>query len=109
MPPPVRSKSESAVIDDDPLLARILKLVSDLGNTVLTKRAASDLFSIKTKSPEQFTSVSLFRKVMLLLEKHNFRLPVRRFVIDLFDKSVMRRIVLDEDSGDESATEEPGR
>ena len=79
-----------------------MKLAGDLGNTVLTKKAASDLFAIKTKSPEQFTSVALFRKVMATLEKHNFRLPVRRFVIDLFDKSVMRKIVLEEDSGDES-------
>lgn len=109
MPPPVRNRSESAGAEDDPLLARILKLVSDLGNTVLTKRAAGDLFSSKTKSPEVFTSVALFRKVMLILEKHNFRLPVRRFVIDLFDKSVMRRIVLDEDSGDESPTDERGQ
>lgn len=29
--------------DDDPVNARILNLVVDLGNTVLTKRAASDL------------------------------------------------------------------
>ena len=29
--------------DEDPINARILALVSDLGNTVLTKRAASDL------------------------------------------------------------------
>ncbi|KAK4690981.1 rapamycin-insensitive companion of mTOR, partial [Lecanoromycetidae sp. Uapishka_2] len=109
LPPPVRSRSESAVEDDDPLLARILKLISDLGNTVLTKRAAGDLFSIKTKSPDQFSSVALFRKVMVILEKHNFRLPVRRFVIDLFDKSVMRRIVLDDESGDESSIDEQRR
>lgn len=30
---------------DDPVNARILSLVADLGNTVLTKRAAGDLFS----------------------------------------------------------------
>lgn len=41
MPPPI--KREPSVVDEDPLNARILALVSDLGNTVLTKRAASDL------------------------------------------------------------------
>ena len=97
------------MVEEDPLQARILKLASDLGNTVLTKRAAADLYSIKSKSPEQFTSVALFRKVMVILEYHNFRLPVRRFVIDLFDKSVMRRVVLDEDSSDESPNDERGR
>ena len=38
---------------------------------------------------------------MAILESHSFRLPVRRFAIDLFDKSVMRRIVLDDESEDE--------
>lgn len=32
-----------AVTDDDPINARILKLATDLGNTVLAKRAANDL------------------------------------------------------------------
>ena len=35
--------SKAAPFDDDPINARILSLVVDLGNTVLTKRAASDL------------------------------------------------------------------
>ena len=33
----------SATSDDDPVNARILSLVVDLGNTVLTKKAAGDL------------------------------------------------------------------
>jgi hypothetical protein len=44
---------------------------------------------------------------MLVLEKHNFRLQVRRFVIDLFDKRVMRSIVLDDDSSNESENTSP--
>ena len=56
---------------------------------------------IKAKAAEKFGSTSLFRKVMSLLESHSFRLPVRRFIIDLFDKSVMRHIVLDDESEDD--------
>lgn len=97
-------KRKNIIVDDNPVHARILALVRDLGNTVLTKRAASDLYSIKTKSPEHFTSVSLFRKVSEVLGGHSFRLPVRRFVIDAFDKSVLRRVVLDYDSGNDSDT-----
>lgn len=37
---------------------------------------------------------------MKLLEAHHFRLPVLRFVIDLFDKRVLRSIVLDEEEED---------
>ena len=83
--------------DDDPLIARILSAVTNLCNTVLTKKAASELLGIKAKCPASFTSIPLFRKVMRILENYNFRLQVRRFVIDLFDKGIMRQIVLEED------------
>lgn len=38
---------------------------------------------------------------MRVLETHAFRLPVRRFVLDLFGKNVMRRVVLDDDDDDD--------
>jgi rapamycin-insensitive companion of mTOR len=46
---------------------------------------------------------------MSILESHHFRLPVCRFVIDLFDKKVMRQIVLEEeDEEDSDDSEEEG-
>ena len=98
---PSLRRRQMAEVDEDAMQARILSLACELGNPVLTKRAASDLFGIKTKAPDLFTSVALFGKVMLILEKHSFRLHVRRFLIDLFDKTVMRRIVLEEDYGND--------
>ncbi|KAK7524655.1 Rapamycin-insensitive companion of mTOR, N-term-domain-containing protein [Phyllosticta citriasiana] len=86
------------ITDPDPLNARILKLVTDLGNTVLAKRAANDLHSIKIKRAPGFSQPRLFQKVMAILESHHFRLPVCRFVIDLFEKGVLRAIVLEEES-----------
>lgn len=56
--------------------------------------------SIKMRHPETFASVELYRKVRDVLGSHNFRLPVRRFLLDLFDKGVMRKIVLDEDESE---------
>jgi rapamycin-insensitive companion of mTOR len=49
----------------------------------------------------------MFHKVMQVLEAHHFRLPACRFVLDLFDKSVLQRIVLDEEeeSGSEESTD----
>lgn len=58
--------------------------------------------SIKAKHPDSFHQVDLFRKTLTILESHHFRLPARRFALDLFDKSVMRRIVLEEDSETDS-------
>lgn len=58
--------------------------------------------SLKSKQPEKFRQVEIFRKTLCILESHHYRLPARRFALDLFDKSVMRRIVLEEDYDSES-------
>lgn len=96
----------AARIDDDPVNQRILQLVMDLGNTILKNRAMGELVHIKAKKPPGFRQTTLFKKILLLLECHQFRLGMRRFAIDLFDRSVMRRIVLDEESSEEESEEE---
>jgi len=42
---------------------------------------------------------------MQILEAHHFRLPACRFVLDLFDKSVLPQIVLDEEDQSEESTD----
>ncbi|KAL0265378.1 hypothetical protein SLS55_001344 [Diplodia seriata] len=98
--------AKNGITDDDPINARILKLVVDLGNTVLAKRAATDLHNIKTKKAPGFQKPAMFHKVMAILELHHFRLPVCRFVIDLFDKNVLRQIVLEEEESSSEGGEE---
>ena len=56
--------------------------------------------SLKAKKPPGFHSPELFIKVMNILDQHHFRLPALRFVIDLFDRELLRRIVLDEEDDD---------
>ncbi|KAH6684264.1 Rapamycin-insensitive companion of mTOR, N-term-domain-containing protein [Halenospora varia] len=90
-----------AKTDEDFVSNRILELVIDLGNTVLQKRAMTELMHIKTKNVPNFRQPALFKKVMTLLESHHFRLTVRRFVIELFERSVLRRIVFEEESDEE--------
>ncbi|KAJ6012110.1 hypothetical protein N7499_012920 [Penicillium canescens] len=97
-----REKLKEATTDPDPVNQKILKLIVDMGNTVLSKRAASDLHGLKSKQPERFHQAHLFRKTLCILESHHFRLPARRFALDLFDKRVLRRIVLDEDTDSDS-------
>jgi len=99
---------ENAKHDGNPINQRILQLVVDLGNTVLTKRAITELTHIKQQKVPGFRQPQLFKKVMAILECHHFRLPIRRFVIDLFDRSVMRQIVLDEDSSEEDLQSSDG-
>ncbi|OOQ85346.1 putative cytosolic regulator Pianissimo [Penicillium brasilianum] len=97
-----QNKLKEATTDIDPVNQKILKLIVDMGNTVLSKRSATELHSLKSKQPDKFHQVHLFRKALCILESHHYRLPARRFAIDLFDKSVMRRVVLEEDSESDS-------
>ncbi|KAF2500276.1 hypothetical protein BU16DRAFT_556752 [Lophium mytilinum] len=92
-----------AVTDDDPLNARILKLTTDLGNTVLAKKARNDLHAIKIKKASGFQKPALFYKVMEVLESHHFGLNVCLFVFNLFDKRVLRQIVLEEEDDEEDS------
>ncbi|KAI4242980.1 MAG: hypothetical protein LQ352_007123 [Teloschistes flavicans] len=96
----IRDLSPRPITDEDPVQARVLSFVVDAGNAVLAKKAANDLNGIKVRHPEVFSSVDLYRKVRDVLGSHNFRLPVRRFILDLFDRSVMRNVVLDEEESE---------
>ncbi|PQE16722.1 cytosolic regulator pianissimo protein [Rutstroemia sp. NJR-2017a BBW] len=69
-----KTELEAAQTDDDEDNQRILELVTDLGNMVLTKKAVGELMNMKAK---------------------------RRFVIELFEKRVLRQIVLEEESDEE--------
>jgi hypothetical protein len=117
-PVPSRPRSESLVkvleeenngrafpkanLDPDPTNQRILELVVDLANMVLYRRARNELMQIKQlKKAPGFRQPHLFRHVMALMETHHYRLADRSMVIGLFDKSVLRHIVFDEESADE--------
>lgn len=96
----MRSRRGS-VADDNPVNAGILNSIVKLGNTVLTNKALAELNGYKSRKVPGFQKPALFRKAMVLLASHAYRIPQYRFVIDLFDKTVLRKIVL-EDDGSES-------
>ncbi|KAF2165641.1 hypothetical protein M409DRAFT_67035 [Zasmidium cellare ATCC 36951] len=98
------------VRDEDPQNQQILASITKLGNTVLINKALTELNSLKhTKKAAGFQSVALFRKVMVLLASHAYGVQQWRFVVDLFDKSVLRKIVLEEESDSDGTGEEDGR
>ncbi|KAL8897698.1 MAG: hypothetical protein Q9207_007082 [Kuettlingeria erythrocarpa] len=99
------------ITDEDPIHERVLNIVMETGNAVLAKKAATDLNGLKLRYPEAFASVELYRKVRDVLGGRNFRLPVRRFLLDLFEKNVMRRFVLDEEESENESiqTERPSQ
>lgn len=95
------TKYKAAANDEDPFNAKMLKAVIEMGNTVLAKKVAIELNGLKIRHQEAFKQVSLFKKTLVLLESHHYRLWQRQFVLDLFDKGIIRRIVLEEDMEDE--------
>lgn len=101
MPASQREAIAEAAEDDDPTNQRILDLITDLGNTVLQKKSMTELMHIKAKKAPGFKQPQLFRKIMILLESHHFRLGVRHFVAELFDRSLLRRIVFEEESDED--------
>lgn len=108
-PPDTSSNITSAdrpavVTDPDPSNQEILDSVTKLGNTVLTNKALTELNCFKHKKVAGFGSPMLFRRVMVLMASHAYRIPQYRFVFDLFDKGVLRKIVLEEEEDDDDDT-----
>ena len=103
----VISSRPGEITDADPINAGILSSITKLGNTVLTNKALAELNSFKHKKPPGFQSPALFRKVMTLLASHGYGIPQWRFVIDLFDKEVLRKIVLEEEDDTDDSVSSP--
>lgn len=95
-----RASIEDAIPSNSAILGSIVKL----GNTVLMNKALTELSGFKHKKLPGFSQPSMFRKVMRVMSLHSYGIAQYRFVIDLFDKSVLRKIVLEED--EESSEEE---
>ncbi|KAK5821402.1 Rapamycin-insensitive companion of mTOR, N-term-domain-containing protein [Linnemannia elongata] len=63
----------------------ILRATGELGNHILTNGASKNLAKIKSEHPNAFTSITLYTSVLDMLAHYHFRLPVRRFILGLFD------------------------
>ncbi|EXJ58216.1 hypothetical protein A1O7_05641 [Cladophialophora yegresii CBS 114405] len=91
---------KAATTDDNPVRAKILKSIVEMGNSVMYKKAAGDLHTLKTKQPSHFGDTEVFRKTLVILESHHYRLQARHFILNLFNKGLMRKIIFDEEMGD---------
>ncbi|KAL0931355.1 cytosolic regulator pianissimo [Colletotrichum truncatum] len=104
--PPLEKEELPSFADEAAINQRILDLVVDLGNMVLYKRAMGDLMQIRQHKVAGFRCPKMFKRVMTMLEYNHYRLPIRRMVIEMFDKSVLRRIVFDQDSDSDDDDDE---
>lgn len=104
--PPLERTDISKLVTDEEINERILELLVDLGNTVLYKKALTELQKLKQRKPSAFKSTEFFKKVMGLMEWNHYLLGLRRIAIDLFEKNVMRQIVFDDESSEEEEVSE---
>lgn len=92
---------EPVELDPDPLNHKILELFIDLSNTVRFGKARTELIQLKEqKKPPGFSNPLLFRRVVALMETHHYRLNARR-MLELFERTVLRQVVFEEDGEDE--------
>lgn len=66
---------------------QVCMAITNLTNHVLATAASKTLNKIKTRAPHVFQSPSLFFRALYLLDHNHFRLPVRRYILDLFSLS----------------------
>jgi len=71
----------------------VLAAISNLSNTVIAATASRSLAKLKSRPEYQgvFSSVPVFYRALHMISTSRYRLPVRRYIFDLFD------IDLDED------------
>ncbi|KAF1332164.1 Protein required for meiosis, partial [Globisporangium splendens] len=73
----------------------LLRLVADLSNHITQKEAHSSLNKFRASKPELFEEPMLLLYVHALLEKYSYRLALRQFVLNAFDRAVLTDEVLE--------------
>ncbi|TGZ82274.1 hypothetical protein EX30DRAFT_220854 [Ascodesmis nigricans] len=84
----------STIGTEDSVDTRILRTMSNLSNHIKEKAAAGELLKLKQSHPTRFSSPTLFKRAMMLLESFRYRFQVRRFILELFDRSVLEEIIV---------------
>ncbi|EPQ54453.1 hypothetical protein GLOTRDRAFT_116357 [Gloeophyllum trabeum ATCC 11539] len=65
----------------------VMTAIHNLANTVIANQASRTLARLKTKleCKEVFSSPAMFYRALHTISTHRYRLPVRRYILDLFD------------------------
>ena len=82
--------------DDDPSLPparthaerEAVTALLNLSNHLLATPASKTLMRLKTRQPTLFSQSSLFYRALYLLDHNHYRLPVRRYIHDLFSLDI---------------------
>ncbi|AMD22644.1 HHL126Wp [Eremothecium sinecaudum] len=70
---------------DDPVSARIIKLVGKLGNYILANNAMKELTDLKSNyGAAKFENMEMFYAVFNLMAEYRFKPSIRKFLCDMF-------------------------
>lgn len=75
------------VIQSDTIRRNIISALTNLSNQILANDSSKSLVDLSRKHGDRFKSIDLFLETMGLLEKYKYKLPVRKFIFELFDSS----------------------
>ncbi|CAH0477092.1 unnamed protein product [Peronospora belbahrii] len=73
----------------------VLRFVADLSNHITQKEAHASLNKLRSSKSELFNEPVLLMYVHALLEKYSYRLALRQFVLNAFDRATLTDEVLD--------------
>lgn len=76
-------------VQSDSVKRNIISALSNLSNQILANDASKSLVELSRKHGDRFRSIDLFTETMGLLEKYKYKLPVRKFIFELFDSSYL--------------------
>ncbi|OZJ02093.1 hypothetical protein BZG36_04577 [Bifiguratus adelaidae] len=63
----------------------VLKAIGDMSNQILASAASKDLTQLKSKNPSLFANIHMLSGAFELIGGLHYRLPVRRYILDMFD------------------------
>lgn len=82
-------EAEFPRVHSDAVKRKIIDALCNLSNQILANEASKLLVKTEMRYPSLFQNVDLFLEAMELLEKYRYKLPVRRFIFELFDTSAL--------------------
>lgn len=81
--------SDFPAYEGDPVRRKIMTALSNLSNQILANDASRQLVKLEAHYASRFASPDLFQDAIDLMAKYRYKLPVRRFIFELFDSSAL--------------------
>lgn len=76
-------------VQTDAVRRSITEALSNLSNQILANDASKQLVELSRKHGERFRSIDQFLEALTLIENYKYKLPIRKFIFELFDSDYL--------------------